>query len=94
MNSAYEWLYTHYCKPMGKRAEFLRPWAVEAAGNARALLLSGEGDQLDRLDAIDTLETAAALYSKPRIHIQHSLLLFKEGGLDIIGSISQCQAIH
>lgn len=61
MDTVYEWLYTHYCKPMGRRAEFLRPWAVEAAGNARALLLSGEGDQLDRLDAIDTLETAAGI---------------------------------
>ena len=61
MYSLYEWLYTHYCKPMGRRAEFLRPWAAEAAGNARTLLLLGEGDQLDRLDAIDTLETVAGI---------------------------------
>ena len=55
MNDLYDLLYTHYCKPRRKDSELLRPESAPEVREARDLLLSGEGEPLDREDALDLL---------------------------------------
>ena len=55
MDSAYEWLYTHYCKLYRERMELRGLDMAPEIREARALLLSGDGDEIDREDALDLL---------------------------------------
>ena len=61
MDSLYEWLFAHYCRPRMDEVVFSDPYITSQLRAARALLLSGQGDRLDREDALDFLALAQGM---------------------------------